>query len=160
MTFSLGLATFLTPKTQPNRAKTSFYIAKPCILHSFCVFLLDFRVFEGPGGARAALGEPQGVPGALRTLLGDPNGAFLEPRWSPARVLLERSWRLLRRSRGALALLAVSWRSLGAFWSPGTSFSNHFFPEKLFVLAFCATATETATASWSLALEALDQLGL
>ena len=175
MTFSLGLATFLTLKTQPNRAKTSFYEAKPCILQCFCVFLHDFRVFEAPGGARAALGEPQGVPGALRTLLGGPNGAFLEPRWSPAgppRVLLERSWRLLRRSRGALdgswrllaaprALPGRFWRSPGALLGPFGALGPHsrafFFTEKLVVFAFCATASETATASWSLALEPLDQ---
>ena len=83
MTFSLGLATFLTPNTQPNRAKTLFYEAKPCILQCFCEFLHDFRVFEAPGGPRAALGEPQGVPGALQTLLGGPNGASLEPCWAP-----------------------------------------------------------------------------
>ena len=180
MTFSLGLATFLTPKTQPNRAKTPFHEAKHLNLQSFCVILYAFRVFEGPGGARAALGEPQGVPGALRTLLGDPNGAFLEPRWSPAgppRVLLERSWRLLRRSRGALdgswrllaaprALSGRFWRSPGALLGPFGALGPHsraFFLSgfrKLFVLGFCATAAETATASWSLALETLDQLGL
>ena len=122
-------------------------------------------MFLAPSGTP---GPPQGVPEVLQMLLGVPNGASREP---PG-VLLERSWRLLRRSRGALdawrllaapralpgALLAVSWRSLEAFWSPGTLFSNLFFsPERLFVLAFCATATETATASWSLALEALNQ---
>ena len=175
---SLGLATFLTPKTQPNRAKTSFYEAKPYILKCFCVFLHDFRVFEAPGGARAAPREPQGVPGALQTRLRGPNGAFLEPRWSPAgppRVLLERSWRLLRRSRGALdgswrllaaprALPGRFWRSPGALLGPFGALGPHsraFFSfRKLFVLGFCATAAETATASWSLALETLDQLGL
>ena len=143
MTFSLGLATFLTPKTQPNRAKTWFYEVKPCILQCFCVFLHDFRVFGAPGEPRAAPGAPQGVPEALQTLLGGPNGASREP---PG-VLLERSWRLLRRSRGALdawrllaapralpgALLAVSWRSLEAFWSPGTSFSSLFSLRKGFL---------------------------
>ena len=138
MTFSLGLATFLTPKTQPNRAKTSFYEVKPCILQCFCVFLHDFCVFGAPGAPRAAPRAPQGVPEALQTLLGGPNGASREP---PG-VLLER---LLRRSRGALdgswRLLAAPralprfWRSpgaLGAVWSPGTSFSNlFFFPEAL-----------------------------
>ena len=167
MTFSLGLATFLTPKTQPNRAKTSFYEVKPCILQCFCVFLHDFRVFGAPGEPRAA----PGVPEALQTLLGGPNGASREP---PG-VLLERSWRLLRRSRGALdgswrllaaprALPGRFWRSPGALLGPFGALGPHsrafFLPEKLFVLAFCATATETATASWSLALEALDQLGL
>ena len=140
MTFSLGLATFLTPKTQPNRAKTSFYEVKPCILQCFCVFLHDFCVFGAPGAPRAAPRAPQGVPEALQTLLGGPNGASREP---PG-VLLER---LLRRSRGALdawrllaapralpgALLAVSWRSLEAFWSPGTSFSSLFSLRKGFL---------------------------
>ena len=55
MTFSLGLATFLTPKTQPNQAKTIFYEVKPCILQCFCVFLHDFRVFEPPRGASGGL---------------------------------------------------------------------------------------------------------
>ena len=162
MTFSLGLATFLTPKTQPNRAKTSFYEVKPCILHCFCLFLHDFRVFGAPGEPRAAPGAPQG-PEALQTLLGGPNGASREP---PG-VLLERSWRLLRRSRGALDSWRHRGRSRGAsggllalVWSPGTSFSSLFSFRKLFVLGFCATAAETATASWSLALETLDQLGL
>ena len=171
MTFSLGLATFLTPKTQPNRAKTSFYEVKPCILQCFCVFLHDFRVFGAPGEPRAAPGAPQGVPEALQTLLGGPNGASREP---PG-VLLERSWRLLRRSRGALdgswrllaaprALPGRFWRSPGALLGPFGALGPHsraFFSfRKLFVLGFCATAAETATASWSLALETLDQLGL
>ena len=171
MTFSLGLATFLTPKTQPNRAKTRFYEVKPCILQCFCVFLRDFRVFGAPGEPRAAPGAPQGVPEGLQTLLEGPNGASREP---PG-VLLERSWRLLRRSRGALdgswrllaaprALPGRFWRSpgalLGPFGAPGPHSRAFFSPETLFVLAFCATATETATASWSLALETLDQLGL
>ena len=171
MTFSLGLATFLTPKTQPNRAKTSLYKAKPCILQCFCVFLHDFRVFEGPGGPRAAPGAPQEVPEALRTLLGGPNGASA----GPPGVLLERSWCLLKRSRDALdgswrllaaprALPGRFWRSpdalLGPFGAPGPHSRAFFFPESLFLLAFGATATETATASWSLALETLDQLGI
>ena len=171
MTFSLGLATFLTLKTQPNRAKTSFYEVKPCILQCFCVFLHDFRVFGAPGEPRAAPGAPQGVPEALQTLLGGPNGASREP---PG-VLLERSWRLLRRSRGALdgswrllaaprALPGRFWRSPGALLGPFGALGPHsraFFSfRKLFVLGFCATAAETATASWSLALETLDQLGL
>ena len=129
------------------------------------MFLHDFRVFECPGAPRAAPGAPQGVPEALQTLLGGPNGASREP---PG-VLLERSWRLLRRSRGALD---GSWRLLAAPRAlPGALLAvsleprdlileSFFSPERLFVLAFCATATETATASWSLALEALDQLGL
>ena len=160
MTFSLGLATFLTPKTQPNRAKTLFYEVKPCILQCFCVFLHEFRVFECPGAPRAAPGAPQG-----------PNGASREP----PEVLLERSWRLLRRSRGALdgswrllaaprALPGRFWRSPGALLGPFGALGPHsraFFSfRKLFVLGFCATAAETATASWSLALETLDQLGL
>ena len=142
MTFSLGLATFLTPKTQPNRAKTSFYEAKPCILQCFCVFLHDFRVFEAPGGPRAAPGAPQGVPEALRTPLGGPNGASA----GPPGVLLERSWCLLKRSRDALdgswrllaaprALPGRFWRSphaLLGFWSPGTSFSSLFLSGKPF----------------------------
>ena len=108
------------------------------------MFLQDFRVFEAPGGPRAAPRGPQAIPRALQTLLGGPNGASREP---PG-VLLERSWRLLRRSRGALdawrllaapralpgALLAVSWRSLEAFWRPGTSFLSLFF---LSGKAFC-----------------------
>ena len=65
------------------------------------MFLHDFRVFEGPGGPRAA-----DAPGRAK-------------------------WGL--RTEGAPgALLAVSWRSLGAVWSPGTSFSSLFsFPEAL-----------------------------
>ena len=137
MTFSLGLATFLTLKTQPNRAKTPFYEAKPCILQCFCLFLSDFRVFGAPGGARAAPGAPQGVPEALQTLLGGPNGDSREP----AGVLLERSWRLLRRSRGALdgswRLLAAPRALPGRFWrSPGARLEPwdfilepFFFPE-------------------------------
>ena len=114
MTFSLGLATFLTSKTQPNRAKTSLYEVKPCILHCFCEFLYDFRVFGAPEEPRAAPGAPQGVPEALQTLLGGPNGTSREP---PG-VLLERSWRLLRRSRGALD---GSWRLLDRGRSRGAS---------------------------------------
>ena len=133
-----------------------------------CVFLPDFRVFEAPGGPRAAPGAPQGVPEALRTLLGGPNGASA----GPPGVLLERSWCLLKRSRDALdgswrllaaprALPGRFWRSpdalLGPFGAPGPHSRAFFFPESLFLLAFGATATKTATASWSLALEALDQ---
>ena len=114
MTFSLGLATFLTPKTQPNRAKTSLYKAKPCILLCFCVFLHDFRVFECPGAPRAAPGTPQGVSEALQTLLGGPNGAFWTPPECPNGLLLERSWCLLRRSRGALDGSSNRGRSRGA----------------------------------------------
>ena len=168
MTFSLGLATFWTLQTQPNRAKTSFYEVKPCILQCFCVFLHEFRVFGAPGEPRAAPGAPQGVPEALQPLLGGPNEASRE---SPG-VLLERSWRRLRRSRGALdgswrllaaprALSGRFWRSpdalLGPFGAPALHSRAFFFPEKRFVLAFYATATETATASWSLALRPLDQ---
>ena len=114
---------------------------------------------------------PPGVPEAVQTRLGTPMGASREP---PG-VLLERSWRLLRRSRGALdgswrllaaprALPGRFWRSPGALLGPFGALGPHsraFFPfRKLFVLGFCATAAETATASWSLALETLDQLGL
>ena len=127
-------------------------------------------MFECPGAPRAAPGAPQGVPEALQTLLGGPNGASREP---PG-VLLERSWRLLRRSRGALdgswrllaaprALPGRFWRSPGALLGPLEPWDlilEPFFFRKLFVLGFCATAAETATASWSLALETLDQLGL
>ena len=85
---------------------------------------------------------------------------------------MERSWCLLRRSRGALdgswrllaaprALPGRFWRSpdalLGPFAAPGPHSRGFFFPESLFLLAFGATATKTATASWPLALEALDQ---
>ena len=82
MTFSLGLATFLTPKTQPNRAKTLFYEVKPCILQCFCVFLHDFRVFEASGALRPAPRAPQGVPRGLQTLLGGPIGTSLGPCWA------------------------------------------------------------------------------
>ena len=161
MTFSLGLTTFLLSKTQPNRAKTSLYNAKPRILQCFCEFLRDFRVFEGPPG-------PPGRPRGSRRLLGGPNGASA----GPPGVLLERSWCLLRRSRDALdgswRLLAAPrvlpvrfWRSpdalLGPFGAPGPHSRAFLFPESLFLLAFGATATKTATASWSSALDALDQ---
>ena len=121
-----------------------------------------------PGEPRAAPGAPQGVPEALRTLLGGPNGASA----GPPGVLLERSWCLLKRSRDALdgswrllaaprALPGRFWRSpdalLGPFGAPGPHSRAFFFPESLFLLSFGATATKTATASWSLALEALDQ---
>ena len=171
MAFSLGLATFLIPKPQPNRANTYFFEPKPCILQCVCVFFYDVRVFEASEALRAAPRAPQGVPEALQTVLGGPNGASRE---SPG-VLLERSWRLLRRSRGALdgswrllaaprALPGRFWRSPGALLGPFGALGPHsraFFSfRKLFVLGFCATAAETATASWSLALETLDQLGL
>ena len=107
------------------------------------MFLHDFRVFECPGAPRAAPGAPQGVPEALQTLLGGPNGASREP---PG-VLLERSWRLLRRSRGALdgswrllaaprALPGRFWRSPGALLGPFGALGPHsraffFFPEAL-----------------------------
>ena len=142
--FSLGLATFLIPKPEPNRANTYFFEPKPCILQCVCVFFYDVRVFEASEALRAAPRAPQGVPRGLQTLLGGPIGISLG--------LLGRSWRLLRRSRGALdawrllaapralpgALLAVSWRSLEAFWSPGTSFSSLFSLRKSFL--FCRSA--------------------
>ena len=49
-TFSLGLATLLTLKTQPNRAKTSFCEREPkhYILHAvFIEFYLNFQAPEG-----------------------------------------------------------------------------------------------------------------
>ena len=146
------------------RGKTVYYSVFVC-------FYMIFVFLAPPGEPRAAPGAPQGVPEALQTLLGGPNGASREP---PG-VLLERSWRLLRRSRGALdgswrllaaprALPGRFWRSpgalLGPFGAPALHSRAFYFPEKRFVLAFYATATETATASWYFALEALDQLGL
>ena len=91
-------------------------------------------------------------------------------------VLLERSWCLLKRSRDALdgswrllaapralpgcfrgasgGLLTLSWGLL----EPRDLILEPFSFRKAFLLlAFGATATQTATASWSLALEALDQ---
>ena len=140
MSFSLGLATFLIPKPQPNRANTYFFEPKPCILQCVCMFFYDVRVFEASGALRAAPRAPQGVPGGPPNAPGGPN-------WDLPGSLLGRSWRLLRRSRGTLdawrllaapralpgALLAVSWRSLEAFWSPGTSFSSLFSLRKGFL---------------------------
>ena len=83
MAFSLGLATFLIPKPQPNRANTYFFEPKPCILQCVCVFFYDVRVFEASEALRAAPRAPQGVPRGL--LLGgpigtrSPLGAFLAP---------------------------------------------------------------------------------
>ena len=109
------------------------------------MFLYDFRVFGAPGEPRAGPGAPQGVPEALQTILGGQNGASREP---PG-VLLERSWRLLRRSRGALdgswrllaaprALPGRFWRSPGALLGPFGALGPHsraFFSfRKLFVL--------------------------
>ena len=102
------------------------------------MFLFDSCVFSAPGEPRAAPGAPQGVPEALQTLLGGPNGASREP---PG-VLLERSWRLLRRSRGALdgswrllaaprALPGRFWRSSGARLEPWDLILKPFFPEAL-----------------------------
>ena len=143
MSFSLGLATFLIPKPQPNRANTYFFEPKPCILQCVCVFFYDVRVFEASGALRAAPRAPQGVPRGLQTLLGGPIGTSLGPCWaprSPLGTLLARSrgaldaWRLLAAPRALPgALLAVSWRSLEAFWSPGTSFSSLFSLRKGFL---------------------------
>ena len=155
MAFSLGLAIFLIPKPQPNRANTYFFEPPPCILHCVCVFFYDVRVFEASEALRAAPRAPQGVPRGLPTLLGGPIGTSLGPCWAPRSPLGALLAPLAAPRALPGALLAVSWRSLGAFWSPGTSFSTLF--SLRFVLAFCATATEIATASWSLALEALNQ---
>ena len=143
MAFSLGLATFLIPKPQPNRANTYFFEPKPCILQCVCMFFYDVRVFEASGALRAAPRAPQGVPRGLQTLLGGPIGTSLGPCWaprSPLGTLLARSrgaldaWRLLAAPRALPgALLAVSWRSLEAFWSPGTSFSSLFSLRKGFL---------------------------
>ena len=140
----------------------------------FTVFVCFYTIFvfsRLPG----CPGRPPGRPRGSRRPSRRSWGAQMGPPWSPAgppRVLLERSWRLLRRSRGALdgswrllaaprALPGRFWRSpdalLGPFGAPGPHSRAFFFPERLFLLAFCATATKTATASWSLALEALDQ---
>ena len=134
---------------------------------------------EAPGALQKDPGGPSEAPGRPHL---DPPDAPGGPKWdlpgAPRRapgVLLERSWRLLRRSRGALdgswrllaaprALPGRFWRSPGALLGPFGALGPHsraFFSfRKLFVLGFCATAAETATASWSLALETLDQLGL
>ena len=115
-------------------------------------------VFLTPPGS---LGPPDAPGGSTWGL----PGAFLEPCWAP------------RGPLGALlappetlpgaaprALPGRFWRSHGAllepFGAPGPHSRAFFLPEELFVLAFCATAPETATASWSLALETLDQLGI
>ena len=147
MAFSLGLATFLIPKPQPNRANTYFFEPKPCVLQCVVVCFSTMFVFlKPPRRSVRPPGRPRGSRGASRRSW----GAQLGPPWGPAGppgVLLERSWRLLRRSRGALdawrllaapralpgALLAVSWRSLEAFWSPGTSFSSLFSLRKGFL---------------------------
>ena len=135
------------------------------------VLLCCYTIFvclSPPGALRAAPRGPRGSPRGFRTLLGGPNGASA----GPPGVLLERSWCLLKRSRDALdgswrllaaprALPGRFWRSpdalLGPFGAPGPHSRAFFFPECFFLLAFGATATKTATTSWSLALEALDQ---
>ena len=160
MAFSLGLATFLIPKPQPNRANTYFFEPKPCILQCVCMFFYDVRVFEASEALRAAPRAPQGVPRGLQTLLGGPIGTSLGPCWAPRSPLGALLAPLAAPRALPGALLAVSWRSWG-FLEPRDLILDPFFPpERLFVLAFCATATETANASSSLALEALDQLGL
>ena len=126
MAFSLGLATFLIPKPQPNRANTYFFEPKPCILQCVCVFFYDVRVFEASEALRAAPRAPQGVPRGLPTLLGGPIGTSLGPCWAPRSPLGALLAPLAAPRALPGALLAVSWRSLGAFWNPGTSFFSLF----------------------------------
>ena len=135
-----------------NTAKPSENVVKPFILLCFCLFFFDFPVFAASGALRAAPGRPRGSRGA-------------SPNWELPGALLgppESSWSAPGAPRGTEgtpggasgSLLALSW----SFLEPRDLILQSFFPpERLFVLAFCATATETATASWSLALEALDQ---
>ena len=116
-----------------------------------------FVFLKPPGRSVRPPGRPRGSRGASKRSW----GAQLGPPWGPAGppgVLLERSWRPSRHrghSRGRF------WQSPGALLvllEPRDLILDPFFPpERLFVLAFCATATEIATASWSLALEALNQ---
>ena len=115
MAFSLGLATFLIPKPQPNRANTYFFEPKPCILQCVCVFFYDVRVFEASGALRAAPRAPQGVPRGLQTLLGGPIGTSLGPCWAPRSPL-----GALLAPRGALDAWRHRGHSRGRFWqSPG-----------------------------------------
>ena len=133
MAFSLGLATFLIPKPQPNRANTYFFEPKPCILQCVCMFFYDVRVFEASEALRAAPRAPQGVPRGLQTLLGGLIGTSLGPCWAPRSPLGALLAPLAAPRALPGALLAVSWRSLEAFWSPGTSFSSLFSRRKGFL---------------------------
>ena len=107
MAFSLGLATFLIPKPQPNRANTYFFEPKPCILQCVCVFFYDVRVFEASEALRAAPRAPQGVPRGLPTLLGGPIGTSLGPCWAPRSPLGALLAPLAARRALPGALLAV-----------------------------------------------------
>ena len=128
------------PQTTAKPSEHVLFRAKSRVFYSvFVCFSTMFVFLKPPGRSVRPPGRPRGSRGASKRSW----GAQLGPPWGPAGppgVLLERSWRLLRRSRGALdawrllaapralpgALLAVSWRSLEAFWSPGTSFSSLF----------------------------------
>ena len=119
-----------------------------------------FLFLKPPGRS----GRPQGAPGGPEEPPNAPGG----PNWDLPGALLgppESSWSAPGAPRGTEgtpggasgSLLALSW----GFLEPRDLILDPFFPpERLFVLAFCATATKTATASWSLALATVDQLGI